>query len=238
MLKKNNFHTFIILSVGLHILLLALISNFSQNFISPESSIIEIKIEKYLENIDQHKSKEIFTPENSKLIKPNISKNKKLDNQKNYNSIKNIQNNLENSEYQNVKKTFIEKNELISKKKLSQISEKTAQNIFDPNYQIKKKQSLETKSRAKFKFGSHNNPHPEYPLIARKKGWEGRVIIKADIDKAGNVTSIKILKSSGFEVLDESSVTTLREWKFTPARYGNKFINDTLNIPVNFQLKE
>ena len=96
------------------------------------------------------------------------------------------------------------------------------------------KKNLITKSRAEFKIGSHENPHPEYPLIARKKGWEGRVIIHADIDNTGKVTHIEILESSGYEALDSVSPNTLKNWKFTPAKFGDKFIEDSVTIPVNF----
>ena len=238
MLKKNTFNIFIILSIGLHTLVLALISNFSKNFISPESSIIEIKIEEYSENMELSKSKEILKPKISKLIKQNFNKKQETNNQKNDNSIKDTQNNLKTFGYQNAQRTVFEKNKLNSSKDLSESPEKVSLNILSPDYQMNKKQSVTNKSRAKFQVGSHNNPHPEYPLIARKRGWEGRVIIRADIDKSGIVTSIKILKSSGFEVLDEASLVTLRQWKFTPARYGDKFIHDSLNIPVNFRLKD
>ena len=65
-------------------------------------------------------------------------------------------------------------------------------------------------SSASYKIGSENNPHPSYPLLARKKGWEGRVIIQANIDKKGNVKFIKVSESSGFKVLDDVSVETLK----------------------------
>ena len=89
-------------------------------------------------------------------------------------------------------------------------------------------------SSATYKIGSAKNPHPSYPLIARKKGWEGRVIIQAEIDREGNVSEIKVLESSGFEVLDNASLETLKKWKFTPAKIGNKFVDDTVTIPVKF----
>ena len=71
-------------------------------------------------------------------------------------------------------------------------------------------------------------------MIARKKGWEGRVLIQAEIDREGNVSEIKVLESSGFKVLDNASLETLKKWKFTPAKIGNKFVDDTVNIPVKF----
>ena len=55
--KKNKLNLFMTLSIGLHSLALVLISNFSQNFLL-QSSIIEVKIEKYSENNDLGKAKE------------------------------------------------------------------------------------------------------------------------------------------------------------------------------------
>ena len=89
---------------------------------------------------------------------------------------------------------------------------------------------------ASYKIGSKKNPHPSYPLLARKRGWEGRVILQADIDKKGNVVNIKIKESSGFEVLDNESIKTLRKWKFSPAKQGDKFIEDIVEIPIRYQL--
>ena len=39
----------------------------------------------------------------------------------------------------------------------------------------------ETFSKASYKFGTINNPHPPYPLIARKKGWEGKPLLGHDL---------------------------------------------------------
>ena len=107
------------------------------------------------------------------------------------------------------------------------------------DYKIKKiLENQDTKSTfassATYKIGSAKNPHPTYPLIARKKGWEGRVIIQAEIDREGNVSEIKVIESSGFKVLDNASLETLKKWKFTPAKIGNKVVDDRVNIPVKF----
>ena len=92
------------------------------------------------------------------------------------------------------------------------------------------------KSSATYKIGSEKNPHPTYPLIARKKGWEGRVVLQTEVDKQGNVKFIRILESSGFKVLDDISIETLKKWKFKPAKLGNKFVDDIVDIPVKFVL--
>ena len=92
------------------------------------------------------------------------------------------------------------------------------------------------KSRAKYKIGTIENPHPEYPIIARKKGWQGRLLLAVHIDKNGNVLNVHVEETSGFEVLDKVSVKTIRDWKFLPARYGDRNVEDNLNIPVSFKL--
>ena len=234
--KKNKLNLFMTLSIGLHSLALVLISNFSQNFSSSQSSIIEVKIEKYSENNDLGKAKESIKTKQKKQI-TQISNNKKQSkNLKNNNSIKNIQNIPQIYQYQNLPKSNIQERS-ISTKPSYQNNKRVNLEVSKSDYQINKK-NLISKSRAEFKIGSHDNPHPEYPLIARKKGWEGRVIIQADIDNTGKVTYIKILESSGYEALDSVSLNTLKNWKFTPAKFGNKFVEDSVTIPVNFLLKD
>lgn len=92
------------------------------------------------------------------------------------------------------------------------------------------------KSRAKYKIGTIENPHPEYPIIARKKGWQGRLLLAVHIDKNGNVLNIHVKETSGYEILDRVSVKTIRDWKFFPARYGDRYVEDNINIPVSFKL--
>lgn len=49
-----------------------------------------------------------------------------------------------------------------------------------------------------------------YPYEARRMGWEGKVTVSFVVAKNGYVDSIKIIDSSGFEVLDKSAVETIR----------------------------
>lgn len=92
------------------------------------------------------------------------------------------------------------------------------------------------KTSAKYKIGTLKNPHPEYPVIARKKGWQGRLLLNVRISENGDVLNINILKTSGFKILDRTSVETIKEWKFTPARLGKNNVEGYLNIPISFKL--
>ena len=52
--------------------------------------------------------------------------------------------------------------------------------------------------------------HIEYPYLARRMGWEGEVLLFFRLTPTGEVEEIKVLKSSGFEVLDKSAVNAVK----------------------------
>ena len=109
---------------------------------------------------------------------------------------------------------------------------------FNNNAKTVTRKNPETFSKASYKFGTINNPHPPYPLIARKKGWEGKLLLNVKINADGTVKDIKIEQSSGYKILDDISKKTLKKWSFIPARLGKKNTEDNLKIPVRFVLKD
>jgi protein TonB len=81
------------------------------------------------------------------------------------------------------------------------------------------------------------NPKPAYPQEARKKGYEGEVLLKVEVLSNGRVGRVEVKKSSGYEILDWSALTTVKEWKFIPANQGDGSIPCWVNIPIKFQLQ-
>lgn len=79
-------------------------------------------------------------------------------------------------------------------------------------------------------------PSPQYTEIARKARIQGVVIIEAIIDKAGNVTNVKILKGLPMG-LDQSAADAVKKWKFKPATLNGKPVAVIYNLTVNFQLQ-
>lgn len=49
-----------------------------------------------------------------------------------------------------------------------------------------------------------------YPLIARRRGWEGKVLLAITVQSNGRVVHVRITRSSGFDILDRSAVNTLQ----------------------------
>jgi len=53
----------------------------------------------------------------------------------------------------------------------------------------------------------------------------------------GQVGQIEVKKSSGYEILDQSALSTVRKWKFIPAQKGGIAILAWVNIPIKFDLQ-
>ena len=91
-------------------------------------------------------------------------------------------------------------------------------------------------SKALYKIGSINNPHPPYPLIARKKGFEGKLILEVLVNEDGSVKSTSIRESSGYEILDNVSKKTVEKWIFIPAKKMGQAVKDNIQVPIKFVL--
>ena len=93
-------------------------------------------------------------------------------------------------------------------------------------------------SKALYKIGSINNPHPPYPLIARKKGFEGKLILEVLVNEDGSVRSTSIRESSGYEILDTVSKETVEKWTFIPAKKMGRAVIDNIQVPIKFILTD
>jgi protein TonB len=81
------------------------------------------------------------------------------------------------------------------------------------------------------------NPEPVYPREARKKGFQGEVVLKVEVLSNGLVGQVEVKKSSGHEILDRSALSAVKHWKFFPAKRGENAIPFWVNIPIKFQLQ-
>ncbi len=84
----------------------------------------------------------------------------------------------------------------------------------------------------------HINPSPLYPRTARRKGWEGTVFLEVLVNPNGTPEKIVVAKSSGYPMLDDSAMETVRQWQFSPAQTGLLKFASWITIPVQFTLIE
>lgn len=68
------------------------------------------------------------------------------------------------------------------------------------------------------------NLPPPYPMAARRQGVQGRVKLDLLIEADGSVSQVRMRESSGSPLLDRSVMTTVRQWRFIPARHQGQSI--------------
>lgn len=63
---------------------------------------------------------------------------------------------------------------------------------------------------------------PPYPLEAKVKNIEGKVVVGMYINEKGDVDSVQIVQSSGSHILDSATQSTAKNLKFIPAKRNGK----------------
>jgi TonB family protein len=75
-------------------------------------------------------------------------------------------------------------------------------------------------------------PAPYYPDEARAQRMAGAGVFEMQIDPAtGHVTSVSVVRSTGYAVLDKSATDTLRRWTFRPGT------ETKVRVPIGFAMR-
>ncbi|OHB27024.1 MAG: hypothetical protein A2X84_07365 [Desulfuromonadaceae bacterium GWC2_58_13] len=82
----------------------------------------------------------------------------------------------------------------------------------------------------------HINPPPSYPPLALKRHWQGEVWLRVLVGEQGEVIDAWVENSSGHLLLDDTALNTVRNWKFHPARHGEKTVREEVRLPIRFEL--
>lgn len=76
-----------------------------------------------------------------------------------------------------------------------------------------------------------------YPLLARRQGWEGRVVLRIDVSAEGEVSNIRVAQSSGHQVLDESARQAMTRVGAVAALAAGPAIAG-MEVPVIYRLRD
>jgi protein TonB len=78
---------------------------------------------------------------------------------------------------------------------------------------------------------------PTYPPMARARGLEGVVLLRAVVDREGRVEDdVSVVRS--VPTFDQAAVAAFRRWRFQPGRDGDgATVRVVLEIPIRFQLR-
>jgi protein TonB len=87
-------------------------------------------------------------------------------------------------------------------------------------------------------LAAEGNAPPVYPRIARRRGWEGKVWLIAEVNKNGYVQAVQLEQSSGHGFLDQAAFEAVSSWKFKPQYLDDRRIGCEIRIPIRFELHE
>jgi len=80
--------------------------------------------------------------------------------------------------------------------------------------------------------------YKQYPKIAQMRGWQGTVVVDLEIDIKGAVISVKIKKSSTYEVLDNEALEMIKKASPFPAPPESlRGKNFNVLVPISFKLE-
>lgn len=73
---------------------------------------------------------------------------------------------------------------------------------------------------------------PKYPAKARRRGLEGKTEINVDVDGKGNVTEVRLARSSGHSELDKAALEEARRWKFKAPSGGKRSVSAKVDFAI------
>ena len=80
--------------------------------------------------------------------------------------------------------------------------------------------------------------HFSYPKLAIKRNWQGKVLLSLRVSSSGAIENIQINNSSGYNILDQAAVNSMRKVGSLP-QVSSWFKNNIeLKLPVVYQLTE
>lgn len=82
-----------------------------------------------------------------------------------------------------------------------------------------------------------NNPAPNYPVLSRRSGEQGRVLLRVFVDEIGVAKTVEVSQSSGFSRLDTAAAEAVRQWRFIAAHRGAESIAAWVLVPIHFNLR-
>jgi protein TonB len=82
-----------------------------------------------------------------------------------------------------------------------------------------------------------DNPAPTYPVLSKRRGEQGRVLLRVLVAADGTAERVELAKSSGAERLDHAALETVRRWRFVPAKAGAAPVAAWVYVPIAFTLQ-
>jgi len=77
---------------------------------------------------------------------------------------------------------------------------------------------------------------PQYPQFARRQQQTGVVVLAVYLDAKGQQERRQIMKSSGYQLLDQAAEKAVSRWQFLPEIHAGLAVPSRIEIPIQFAL--
>jgi len=81
------------------------------------------------------------------------------------------------------------------------------------------------------------NPRPGYPRLARRRGYQGIVILEVLVRRDGTPGKVRMFQSSGYRILDKAAIKAVKKWSFSPGLENGNPVDMWVRIPIRFELE-
>lgn len=126
----------------------------------------------------------------------------------------------------------------VVKPELPQVSQATVPNESPSNATETPPSPVQLDAQPDYRADYLNNPRPPYPLVARRMGYQGKVILNVEVLPEGRAGEVKLHTGSGYDILDRAALQTVKTWKFLPATHFGRAITQWCLVPIKFSLEE
>lgn len=80
------------------------------------------------------------------------------------------------------------------------------------------------------------NTPPDYPRMLLKRGIEGDVLVRAQVQPDGHCSEVQLVESSGHRQFDQAALSAVRDWRFVPASSGSHAVMAWVDVPIEFRV--
>jgi TonB family protein len=80
--------------------------------------------------------------------------------------------------------------------------------------------------------------HFNYPKLAQKRNWQGKVMLSLRVTANGEINNVRIKNSSGYSILDQAAINSLIKIGYLPQVSSWLPYDIDLKLPVLYQLTE
>lgn len=82
-----------------------------------------------------------------------------------------------------------------------------------------------------------NRPPPAYPVVSRRAGESGRVVLQVEIDVDGRIAAARVRTGSGFQRLDAAALSAVSRWHCNPPLRDGRPVRAVALQPFQFDLE-